>query len=143
MLNSTVMGYELLDHTSDLRVRVSGKSLSDIFVCAATAAMDSITDRSKVAPRGRVEIAALGETYEELLVHWLEEILYLVETKGMVFREFGVNEIRNNGVLGWAKGEAVEPDRHELYSEIKAVTFHNLKIEASNAGYTVEIVFDI
>jgi len=137
------MGYEFLDHPSDLRVRVSGRSLSDIFVFAATAAMDSITDRGKVVPRERVEIAASGETYEELLVHWLEEILYLVETKGMVFREFGVNEIRDNGVLGWAKGEAIEPDKHELYSEIKAVTFHNLNIEASNAGYTVEIVLDV
>lgn len=137
------MDYEILDHTADVCVRVYGKSLDELLKNAAYAMMDLITDRERVIPSQKIEIKAEGETKEELLVHWLGEILYLHQAQKMVFRDFEVNIISETQVRGKAFGEKVDLERHELSSDIKAVTYHNLKIEPLDNGLKVDIVFDI
>ncbi len=137
------MSYTLLDHTGDIRIRVQGSTLRELFHDAALATMDAITERQRVEPREKVEIEARGENQEGLLVHWLQEILYYVETQNFLFRDFEIGELDEKHLRGWAVGEPIDLDRHELYSEIKAVTFHHLKIEDDGGEYRVEILFDI
>jgi len=137
------MNYEILDHTADVRIRVYGKSLAQLLKNAACAMMELITEREKIKASKQIEIKAEGGTKEELLVHWLGEILYLHQTKKMVFRDFELNITNESRVKGKAFGEKIDLNKHELYSDIKAVTYHNLKIEPLNDKLKVDIVFDI
>jgi SHS2 domain-containing protein len=137
------MNYEILDHTADVCIRVYGKSLDELLKNAGRAMMELITDREKIKPSKQIEIKVEGETKEELLVHWLGDILYLHQAKKMVFRDFELNIINETHVRGKAFGENIDLGRHELSSDIKAVTYHNLRIETLDNGLKVDIVFDI
>ena len=137
------MDYEILDHTADICVRVYGKSLDDLLRNAARTMMQLITDIEKVNPSQEIEVKAKGETKEELLVHWLDEILFFHQAKKMVFRDFEAHLVSETEIQGKAFGENIDADRHEIGLDIKAVTYHNLKIESSDDKLKVEIVFDI
>jgi SHS2 domain-containing protein len=143
MLDLTTLKYKTIDHTADVCVRVFGNSLEEIFVGSAKAMMEIITDVEKVNPSKEISIKAQGENYEELLVKWLQEILYLHEVKKMVFKDFEIKIKNGIRAVGKAYGEKIAVDRHEFYSNIKAVTYHNLKIISSKDKYRVDIVFDI
>jgi SHS2 domain-containing protein len=135
--------YEILDHTADVCLRIYGKSFGELFENAACAMMVLITDREKINPSQEIEIEVHGENIEELLVHWLQEILFLHEVKKMVFKDFRLNLISETHVKGKAIGEKIDIDKHELSFDIKAVTYHNLKIEPINDKLKVDIVFDV
>jgi SHS2 domain-containing protein len=137
------MDYEILDHTADASVRVYGKSFEELLRNAACAMMELITDRDKVEPSEVVEIEASGENREELLVHWLQEILFAHQVKKMVFKDFEVKLEDETRIKGKAFGEEIDSEKHELSADIKAVTYHNLKVEPSDDRLKVEIVFDI
>jgi len=135
--------YEILDHTADVCLRIYGKSFGELFENAARAMMELITDREKINPSQEIEIEVHGENIEELLVHWLQEILFLHEVKKMVFKDFRLNLISETHAKGKAIGEKIDIDKHELSFDIKAVTYHNLKIEPINDKLKVDIVFDV
>lgn len=137
------MDYEILDHTADACLRIYGKSFDELFENAARAMMELITDREKINPSQEIEIEVHGENIEELLVHWLQEILFLHEVKKMVFKDFRLNLISETHAKGKAIGEKIDIDKHELSFDIKAVTYHNLKIEPINDKLKVDIVFDV
>ncbi|MGH7799044.1 MAG: archease [Thermodesulfobacteriota bacterium] len=137
------MDYEILDHTADACIRVYGKSFDELFENAARAMMELITDREKINPSQEIEIEVRGETIEQLLVHWLQEILFLHEVKKMVFKDFRLNLISETHAKGKVIGEKIDIDKHELSFDIKAVTYHNLKIEPINDKLKVDIVFDV
>ena len=137
------MDYEILDHTADMCLRIYGKSFGELFENAARAMMELITDREKINPSQEIEIEVHGENIEELLVHWLQEILFLHEVKKMVFKDFRLNLISETHAKGKAIGEKIDIDKHELSFDIKAVTYHNLKIEPINDKLKVDIVFDV
>jgi SHS2 domain-containing protein len=135
--------YEILDHTADVCLRIYGKSFGELFENAARAMMELITDREKINTSQEIEIEVHGENIEELLVHWLQEILFLHEVKKMVFKDFRLNLISETHAKGKAIGEKIDIDKHELSFDIKAVTYHNLKIEPINDRLKVDIVFDV
>ncbi len=137
------MDYEILDHTADVCLRIYGKSFGELFENAARAMTELITDREKINPSQEIEIEVHGENIEELLVHWLQEILFLHEVKKMVFKDFRLNLISETHAKGKAIGEKIDIDKHELSFDIKAVTYHNLKIEPINDKLKVDIVFDV
>ena len=137
------MNYEILDHTADACIRVYGKSYDELFENAARAMMELITVREKINPSQEIEIEVRGETIEQLLVHWLQEILFIHEVKKMVFKDFRLNLISETHAKGKAIGEKIDIDKHELSFDIKAVTYHNLKIEPINDKLKVDIVFDV
>jgi SHS2 domain-containing protein len=137
------MDYEILDHTADVCIRVYGKSFDELFENSARAMMDLITDRETIQPSQEIEIEVHGETMEELLVHLLQEILYLHEVKKMLFKDFKLNLTGEAHAKGKALGEEIDVDKHDLRLDIKAVTYHNLKIEPINDKLKVDIVFDV
>ncbi|MCH8029781.1 MAG: archease [Candidatus Dadabacteria bacterium] len=137
------MDYEILDHPADIRIRVFGNTHTELFINSAVAMMDITTERELVGAKQEVQIQARGDTADELLVHWLEEILYVVETMKFLFRCFRVESMSENEITGYGIGEKIDFSLHELYYEIKAVTYHELKIRESEANFMVEILFDI
>ena len=138
--------YEVLPHTADLGVRVRGRDAAEVFANAAFALSDNLIDlRSVVAARERaIELEA--DDIEELLVRWLGELLFVFEQEAFIAREFDVSletEASPLRLRAVARGERVDPARHTVYSEIKAVTYHGLVVAKEAAGWRAEVIFDL
>jgi len=137
------MGYEILDHTADVRVRIEGRGFEDFLRSAALALMDLISDRTKVKPVEGVGFEIKAETGEELLIKMLGEILYVTRVRDMVFHDLEIEMTGEYKVKGRLLGEKFDSARHELGLDIKAATYHNLKIQRVNDRFIAEVVFDI
>ena len=132
-----------LDHTADLRVKVFGKSLKELFENSAIALFSQITDISNVNHESTDSLQVTGIDKEELLVNWLSELNYLFITESKVFSKFDISHITETKLTATVFGEKFNPHRHKLGAEIKAVTFHDLQIEKKGYLWETKIVFDI
>lgn len=135
--------YVALDHTGDIRLKVMGKSLPDLFINAAYALFDTITEADKIDAQLSDEIEVAGIDREELLVNWLSELNYLFVTEGKLFNRFEIERFKDTELFGRAIGEKFNSHKHPLRTEIKAVTFHDLLIKKLGDHWETNIVFDI
>jgi SHS2 domain-containing protein len=144
MVKSTAkMGYELLDHTGDLGIRVWAEDVKGIFHEAARALFAIITDLEKVTVRVKRKIMVEAATIDELLVAWLSELLYLYEVEGLLFCDFAFTEIGEKSVTGIAMGEEFDEGRHAIRTSIKAVTYHQLEMKEKDGRWHAQVIFDI
>lgn len=137
------MGYELVDHTADLGIRVWVDDVKGLFEEAAKALFDIITDLTKVEAHVKREIVVRGSDREELMVAWLSELLYLHEVEGLLFCDFSITEIDEGTVSGVANGEEFDKARHSIKTEVKAVTYHQLEVKEHGGRWQAQVIFDI
>ena len=134
--------YEFFDHTADLGLRVRSPDLPRLFEETALALFAAIVEQP---PRGGTvvhEFAVAGTRHDHLLFDWLSELLWRFESERVVFGEFAV-ELDAAGLHATARGEALDESRHRVWHEVKAVTYHGLKVEPDEGGFLAEIIVDI
>src|SRR5690348_303283 len=85
------MQFELLDHPADIGFRAYGNSLEELFANCAHALISIVFDPSEVASKEHWKLNAEGIDMESLLVNWLNEVLYYVDTVRIAFRSFDVS----------------------------------------------------
>ncbi len=141
--SSSNQKYIPLDHTGDIRLKVLGKSLPELFIHAAYALFDTITQADKIDAQLSEQIMVSGIDTEELLVNWLSELNYLFVTEGKVFNKFEIERFKGTELSAMAIGEKFNAHKHPLRAEIKAVTFHDLQIKKVGDHWETNIVFDI
>ena len=135
--------YEQIEHTADIGVRVYGSNLKDLFRNAAFSMFDIIADLDGLKESVAVDIDLKADSQEELLVDWLDELLYNFYTKWIIFFEFEILELGEGHIKARAHGRHVGENRNRLKTEIKAATYHDLKIKQDGSEFSVEIIFDI
>jgi SHS2 domain-containing protein len=134
---------EFFDHTADLGLRARAAGLDDLFTEAARALFSAIVeDLGTVVPSQRLEIRLAGTDKEYLLFDWLKTLLYHFDAEHLLFSRFEVN-VDDNGLEGAAWGEPMDRSRHEMNHEVKAVTYHGLKVEKTPDGWLAEVIVDI
>jgi SHS2 domain-containing protein len=137
------MGYELVDHTADLGIRVWADDIKGLFEEAARAFFDIITDLTKVEAHLQRKVSVRGSSLEEMMVAWLSELLYLHEVEGLLFCDFRLTEIDEGKIRGLARGEEFDEGRHPIKTEVKAVTYHQLEIKEKDGRWQAQVIFDI
>jgi len=135
--------YEQFPHTADIGVRVYGKDLKELFENAAFAMFDIIADLENLSGDTVETFELEAPDQEELLVAWLDELLYNFYTKQMIFFKFQVEELTENRLKAKATGRSIGANRNRLKTEIKAATYSGLNIKKSGEGCEVEIIFDV
>ena len=90
-----------------------------------------------------MRIEARADDEKALLVAWLSEIIYLVETEGWAFRDFVVEEISRRVVKGWGLGEPLDAARHKVSGEVKAPTYHMLELAEREGRWEAQVIFDV
>lgn len=135
--------YELLEHTADLGIRVWGTDLKGLFINSASAMYELIADIRVVRPTISFDVKAEAQDKDELLKNWLSELLYYFHVKNILFSKFMIKDLTEKNIISIAKGEEIDKKRHTLKHEIKAVTYHNLKIEKKGRRFITDIIFDI
>jgi len=135
--------YELIEHTADIGIRVKGKDLKALFKNSASAMFDIIAERkeSSVIKQKKIKIEQKADNLEELLVNWLNELLSLSATKELIFSEFRINKIDKNTLQAVVIGEDIK--NYRVNTEVKAATYHQLKLEEAKGGLQAELIFDV
>lgn len=148
MAHGVDAGWSLVEHTADVGLRVWGSSPEQLFESAGRGLANLLTDTDRVHPFETREIILDALDLEEALIAWLQEVIYLFEVERFVPRDLEVDRIDLPRVTGRIRGEAFDPSRHETRMDIKAATYHDLRIvrtesDAAAARWETVIIFDI
>lgn len=137
------MIFEILEHPADIGFRAVGRTLPELFENAAAALLTIRADPEEVEPRQEFPIRADGADYESLLVSFLSEVLYLVDGKQLAFHRVRVDALSEAAIAATGLGEPNDPARHHVKLIVKAVTWHQLKIEQTADGWSATVYLDI
>jgi SHS2 domain-containing protein len=135
--------FEIFEHTADLGLRIRAADRDELFAEAARA-LFSVLVANLDEVRG-VQVKAFtveGEENDLVLFDWLSELLYTFDTEHVLLSQFDV-KVTGNGVRATCRGEPIDPSRHELDHEVKAITYHGLKVEQIADGWLAEVIVDI
>ena len=134
--------FEFIDHTADTGIRVEAPTLEDLFETAGLAFTEVVTSAESLDCSVERRFKLEEDDIETLLVSWLQELLYLLDTEDLVFARFQVT-LHDCSLEATAWGEVFDPDRHMIKTEIKAVTYHQLEVAESDQGWQAQVIFDI
>jgi SHS2 domain-containing protein len=135
--------YETFEHTADLGLRARAPDLDALFAEAAACLFSAIVeDLGTVRPLQRIDLRVEGTDREYLLFDWLRELLYRFDSRHLLLGRFEVR-VGDAGLGGSAWGEPFDPARHALAHEVKAITYHGLKVERTADGWLAEVIVDI
>lgn len=144
---ATITGYfmvfETFEHTADLGLRVTASSVEALFAEAARGLFSIIvTDLDTVRLTSVYPFELQGEATDLLLFDWLSELLYVYETRHLLLAKFEVS-LADGHLRATAWGEPVDRGRHALDHEVKAITYHGLKLEHRKEQWMAEVIVDI
>src|SRR5262249_42759218 len=136
---------ETFEHTADLGLRVVASDLPDLFRTAASGLFDVIVaNRADVRDREEETVTLEAETTEDLLLGWLNELIFRCETQHRLYRRFDVRVGGSgHGLEATIAGEPIDRDRHVLDHEVKAATRHGLVVRPEAGGWLAEVILDI
>ncbi len=135
--------FEMMEHTSDVGIRVRANRWEDLFVDAAKGLFAVLLAKpEEIDPVQQVDLIIPGQEDDELLLDWLRELLYIFATRRLVFCEFEVRRT-TEGIAARALGEPLDQHRHQPQIEVKAITYHGLKVERTEDGWLAEVIVDI
>ncbi len=136
--------YRVIDHTADVGYVCRGSSLALLFeTCAVSLAAIMFGTERMGHPAVSEQIEIDAGSVDLLLVHFLNEILYLWETARLVPSEVNVRSITEMHMSARVRGERYDPGRHEVLCEVKAATYHMLSVEQCEDGWKAEVIFDV
>lgn len=136
-------GYHLLEHPADVGIEALGRSLEEAFEFAALGLSSIIVERSSVEPSERRVVTLKGSDLENLLVLWLSEIVYLYDGEGFLISDAHITRLSGGELDASLEGERVDGSKHRLKMDVKAITYHQLKVEETAEGFIVRVFLDI
>ena len=137
------MTYTFFDHTGDIGVDLKADSCEELFADAARALAEAMADTRGVVNRVDREIKADGEDRAEVLNRFLSALLVIFDEERLLLPSVRIERLTERFVHATASGEKYDPRRHEGRTELKAVTWHELRVEKSSIGWEGRVVFDV
>jgi len=122
------LSYQSLDHKSDSGFYVEAPSLQRLFIDSASALTDLMVKLDLIAEKEKKTITIEAADKEQLLVKWLNEILFLFEKEKFLSKKIVFNFFDGKKINASLFGELYQPVKHGHVSEIKAVTYHQLEL---------------
>jgi SHS2 domain-containing protein len=132
---------------ADVAFEAWGPTLEELFVAAADATTNTMAENLEaIEDRQRRPIRLEEESADLLLFRLLEELVYFKDAEGLLLRVPAVRIRHRDGALvleAEARGEPLDPLRHRLQADVKAVTLHRLRVERTARGWEASVVLDI
>lgn len=154
--------YEIFEHTADVGIRVRADNVDELFADAAQGLFSLLVGNPDLVHATQEETFQLrADTLDELLHDWLGELLYAFYARRLLLTDFHVHvenpkEARGpredsgagasphpTRLAATAQGQPINPDLHEIGAEVKAITWHGLKVEKQAGGWVAEVIVDI
>ena len=140
----TTPRFETLEHTADIHLVAYGTSQAEAYANAAYGMFCQIAEVAALMPTETLEIEVTGTDPENLLVEWLSEFLYRNEVEEWVFTDAEVTAISETHLRGRARAlpQAHTPEE-SFFIHVKAVTYHQLRIQEQDGKWEIHVVLDI
>ena len=141
--NIHMKAYEIFDHTSDIGIRIKGKNLKELFKNSGLAIFQISSRRQFVKNKKHTQVIvkANGNDLKDLFINWLNELLSLSQAKGIIFHAIKVIKFEDNSLD--ASCTASDIVNYKVNTEIKAATYHQLKLEETKDGWLAEVILDV
>ncbi len=132
---------------ADVAFEAWGSTLEELFVAAADATTNTMAENLEaIEDRQRRPVRLEEQRADLLLFRLLEELIYLKDAEGLLLRVPAVRIRHREGSLvleAEARGEPLDPLRHRLQADVKAVTLHRLRVEETPHGWEASVVLDV
>jgi SHS2 domain-containing protein len=132
-----------VEHTADLGLEIEAPTLPLLFERTGLAMLGLVADLERVEPRKRRAFRVEAEGREDLLRDWLQALVVALGVDGFLACELEVEELSDRIVRGTMCGEPFDPARHEIYTEIKGATYHQLAVRETESGWWARVIFDV
>jgi len=141
-------GYKFLDHTADIESESWGRTIEEAFSQCALSLMAVISpDLEKISPLVQKVLIIKAEDKEALLFDFLSEFLFIFDVEELIFNEINLEYIIKSNdsfeLKAIMKGEEFDKKKHEIGTEVKAITYSFINIDESEENVKINIVFDI
>ena len=134
---------EFLEHTADIGIKIKAPTLEQLFILAAEGMFEIIIPNRKVNSLEIFEVQVNAIDREELFINWLSELNYLFQTQQFLLNTVSEIQVSDKSLSAKISGEKIDPERHPVETEIKAITFHKLFIRQEKTKWTAQVIFDI
>ena len=138
------MSYRLLDHATDAIIEVTASDLNEAFTIAGISVVDITLNPKLIEEKKEKTLTVSGKDLRYLLYNWLEEVIYQLITEGFAIARFSLNISKDSiyTINATIYGEKIDLEKHHYKIEIKAPTFHEMKIE-QNGRVTLQFLLDL
>lgn len=139
--------HETIGHTADVGIRVSAPDPWALLEESAAALADLIADRQTTGEDAElVAIAVSADDLAGLGYAWLSELVSLSDARGQALVDARVDDLRSTAggwsVRGMARFLPYGPSV-EARTQVKAATFHRMRVEQEPGGWWLEAFFDV
>ncbi len=136
--------YRLLDHTADIGIEVYGQTKKEALANTVEAMFDLIVESDSIAALEEKQLSVSGADTADMLIKLLREALYLLHGQSWLCKTCEILEMEEEHIAARLQGEPYDVKKHLLKMEIKAVTYHTLKIEqVADKGWRARVIFDV
>ena len=145
----TFMPYKYLEGltSADIAFEATGKTAKEMFEFAGVAVLGTmVRDPKKIKPKEKRTIEKTAPNISKLLFDFLDELIFLKDAEQMFFSEFKVEVSGKEGDYSLkveAKGEKIDPKRHDIVIDAKAVTMHKFEVKKTAKGWRAQVIIDV
>lgn len=133
--------YEYLEHTADAKFRAYGKNFEEAISNAVTAMFGMLTDIEKVNPKVKKKIKIRAENMKALVYEFLDELLYQLDTEGIIFTHLENVKFSENKIEATAVGDYFK--NYDVSGNIKSMTYSDMIVRKEDNKYVIQAVVDI
>jgi SHS2 domain-containing protein len=135
--------FETFEHTADIGLAARGRTLEELFENAAMGLVDLMVDPAGLREDTRLEVSVSAQDRDALLVAWLNELLYVLDARGVLPRRCRVTRISDTDLTAELWGERVDRERHTLRRLVKAATYHGLRVANTDGRWEARVILDL
>ncbi len=135
--------FEYFDHVADVGIRIEAASLPDLFCTAGRALMEWMGPAPLVSPELKEDVLLEAEGFEELLVRWLQELLFLFHHEHAYFEDVLRMEITDRRIDASVTSRRWDARAARGFQEVKAVTYHQVRVTRLDTGWQASVILDI
>jgi len=134
---------EPFDHTADVGLQARADELGELFEALAEGLADYICPRAQVQPAETRRIKADSDGLEDLAVEFLWKVMDLIQADHFAVAAVRVTQIGPTALTAEITGERLDLARHDIHTEVKAVTYHMLKVAREGGQWTGRVILDL
>jgi len=138
--------FEIIDHTADIGIVAYGKTKREVFINAAKGMFEIIAGEDRDLKENFYDKIKLeAKSLEDLLIAWLNELLYISEVKLAILNKFKIKELSDVQIKAEVGGTKINHLSVRIKREVKAVTYHRLEIKKDEESglWRAQVIFDI
>ena len=135
--------FETFEHTADIGLIARGRTLAEVFEHAADGLVDLTVDPEGLREDRRRQVTVSAEDREALLLAWLNELLYLLDTERFLPRRSQITDLDDTHLAADLAGGTIDPSRHAVRRMIKAATYHRLSLRRVDDLWEARVILDL